>query len=137
MALLSGKERIFTMEIREIMSKYYNGDYTYKTAHIPKKVWNDHIFDEDLSVRRNRELAKEHNDMVDSLTREANIIQGQLNEKLTNDVVNCIIDDYGLSETQARIVEEFVYNEYHSSMNDYFNNIDVYADFASSLISSH
>jgi hypothetical protein len=51
------------MDISEIRAKYDAGGYTYKID-IPKKVWDDHIFDEELSVRRNRELAKEHNDNV-------------------------------------------------------------------------
>ena len=122
------------IDISEIREKWDNGGYTYK-ANIPKKVCDDYIFDEDLSVRRNRELVKEHNDNVDRLQKDANRIQGELYKRLTYDVVKYIMDNYALTEAQARKVESFVYREHHSFMCDYFSYIDTYADFASGLIS--
>jgi hypothetical protein len=121
------------MDISEIRAKYDAGGYTYKID-IPKKVWDDHIFDEELSVRRNRELAKEHNDNVDRLQKDANRIQGELHKQLTDDIVEYIMAYYDLTEKQARLVENFVYQEHHSFMCDYFSYIDTYADFAFQLL---
>ena len=121
------------MYISEIRQKYDNGDYTYK-ADIPKKVWDGHIFDEELSVRRNREMAIEHNKKVDELQAEAQKKQNLLHWQLTDDVIKYITDNYYLSEPQARAVERFVYQEHHSFMCDYFSYIDTYASFASDLI---
>lgn len=121
------------MDIAEIKSKYDAGEYTYK-ADIPRKVKPDHVFDEELSVRRNRELAQEHNDSVDRLWRDKTRIQGELDKKLTYDVVVYIMEYYGLTEHQAKIVENFVYQHHHSSMCDYFGYIDTYADFAFTLM---
>jgi hypothetical protein len=121
------------LDIDEIRVNYNNGMYTYK-ADIPKKVKPDHVFDEDLSVKRNRELAQEHNDNVDRLWRDKNRIQGELNERLTYDVVVYIMAYYNLTERQAKIVENFVYQHHHSSMSDYFGYIDTYADFAFMLV---
>jgi hypothetical protein len=121
------------MDISEIRAKYDAGGYTYKID-IPKKVWDDHIFDEELSVRRNRELAKEHNDNVDRLQKDANRIQGELHKQLTEDIVEYIMAYYDLTEKQARLVENFVYQEHHSFMCDYFSYIDTYADFAFQLL---
>ena len=122
-----------TMDISEIREKYDNGDYTYK-ADIPKKVGNDHIFDEELSVRRNRELAQEHNKKVAELRAEAQKKQNLLDWQLTADVINYITENYYLNEVQARKVERFVYQEHHSSMCDYFSYIDTYAIFVSDII---
>jgi hypothetical protein len=122
-----------SMDINEIRNKYNAGEYTYK-ADIPKKVKPDHVFDEELSVKRNRELVQEHNDNVDRLWRDKTRIQNKLNERLTYDVVVYIMTYYGLSEHQAKIVENFVYQHYHSSMYDYFGYIDTYADFAFMLM---
>ena len=124
-----------TMDISEIRAKYDAGGYTYH-ADIPKKVWDDHIFDEELSVKRNRELAKEHNENVERLQKYADRIQGELYKQFTYDVVKYIMDTYCLSEAQARVVDSFAYDEHHAFMCDYFSYIDTYANFAHKLLSA-
>lgn len=121
------------LDIDEIRVNYNNGVYTYKVD-IPAKVKPDHVFDQELSVKRNRELAQEHNDNVDQLWRSKNRIQRELDKQLTNDVVAYMMENYSLTEHQAKIVENFVYQHYHSSMCDYFGYIDTYADFAFMLV---
>lgn len=121
------------MDIQEIREKYNNGDYTYKVD-IPKKVWDDHIFDEDLSVRRNRELVKEHNDNVNRMQQDKRKKQAEFDKQFTNDIVEYIIENYNLTEKQARKVESYVYQEHHSYMGDYFCYIDDFASFAYDII---
>lgn len=121
------------MHIDEIRNSYNRGEYTYKVD-IPKKVQLNHVFDADLSVRRNRELAQEHNDKVDQMQRDKNRKQRELSEQLTKDVVEYIMAYYDLTEKQARTVTNFVYQEHHSFMSDYFGYIDTYADFAFMLL---
>jgi hypothetical protein len=123
------------MDISEIRKKWDNGGYTYKSV-IPKKVSEDHVFDEDLSVKKNRELAKEHNDNVARLQEYSSRIQGELYKQLTYDIVKYIMDNYDLTEAQARKVESFVYQEHHSYMGDYFYYIDTFAEFAAGLVES-
>ena len=121
------------LDIDEIRVNYDKGVYTYKID-IPKKVKPDHVFDEELSVKRNRELAQEHNDNVDRQWQYKNRVQRELNERLTYDVVVYMMENYDLTEQQAKIVENFVYQHHHSSMSDYFGYIDTYADFAFMLV---
>lgn len=121
------------LDIDEIRVNYDKGAYTYKVD-IPAKVKPDHVFDEELSVKRNRELAQEHNDNVDQMWRDKNRLQGELNQRLTDDVVAYIMENYGLTEHQAKLVENFVYQHHHSFMCDYFGYIDTYADFAFMLV---
>jgi hypothetical protein len=123
------------MHIDEIRNSYNRGEYTYKVD-IPKKVNLDHVFDEELSVRRNRELAQEHNDKVDQMQRDKNRKQRELSEQLTKDVVEYIMAFYNLTEKQAKILENFVYDEHHSYMGDYFTYIDTFADFADNLVNA-
>ena len=122
------------MDINEIRAKYNNGDYTYKVG-IPKKLPVDYVFDEELSVKRNRELVQEHNDKADLMRKDKNRIQRELDKRFTYDVVVYIMENYGLTESQAKTVENFVYQEHHSFMSDYFSYIDTFADFASNLVS--
>lgn len=124
------------MEITEIRKKYDAGDYTYKHPEILHKVGADYVFDENLSVKRNHELVVEHNQKVDELRKEARKKQNQLNQQLTEDVVDYITDSYNLNEMQARIVEHFTYNEKHAFMCDYFSYIDIFAEFADQLINN-
>ena len=121
------------MDISEIRGKYNAGDYYYRVE-IPTKVPLDYVFDEELSVKRNRELVIEHNEKVDQMRQKKIAQQRELDQKLTNDVVEYIMAYYDLDERQARILENFVYQEYHSCMGDYFSNIDTLADLAFQLL---
>ena len=121
------------MDISEIRGKYNAGDYYYRVE-IPTKVPLDYVFDEELSVKRNRELVIEHNEKVDQMRQKKIAQQRELDQKLTNDVVEYIMAYYDLTERQARILENFVYREYHSCMGDYFSNIDTFADFAHEIV---
>lgn len=121
------------MDISEISYRYNNGDYTCKMV-IPARVKDNHVFDEELSVRRNREMVAEHNKRVEDMTREKQNKQAELYQQLTNDVVTYIVDSYDMSEEQARIVERFVYTEKHSFMCDYFSWIDEVASMVEEIV---
>lgn len=121
------------MDISEIRYRYDNGDYTCKME-IPARVKDNHVFDEELSVRRNREMVAEHNKRVDDITREKQNKQAELYRQLTTDVVTYIVDSYDMSEEQARIVERFVYREKHAFMCDYFSWIDEVAQMVEEIV---
>lgn len=57
------------MEIKEIYNKYNNGDYSCKMA-VPQFVEENHVFDENLSVKQNREMVREHNERVIEMRKE-------------------------------------------------------------------
>lgn len=121
------------MDIGTIRLWYDNGHYNYNID-IPNKVKENHVFDEELSVRRNREMAIEHNKKVDAMRKEKTEKQNELYRKLTNDVVQYIVESYDIGETQARIVERYVYAEKHSFMGDYFSAIDDIAQMVESVL---
>ena len=121
------------MDISEIRNKYYSGGYTFKMD-IPKNVWDDHVFDEELSVKRNRELAKEHNAEVARLTKYKKERQIELDKQFTYDVVVYLMAYHSLTEEKARLVESFVYKEWHSCMSDYFCYIDEVGELAFELL---
>ena len=123
------------LHISDIQDFYNRGHYTYVPEEtIPAKLMPDHIFDEDLSVKRNREMVVEHNQRVDELKAIKSERQAELNKKLTEDVVEYIKEYYNLSDKQARIVEQWVYREHHSFMYDYFQYVDTFAEFADDLV---
>lgn len=121
------------MDIVEIREKYDNGYYDYCIS-IPRKVKEGYVFDENLSVKRNREMVAEHNQKIDDMLKEKRNNQAKLNKQLTDDVVTYIVDSYNISEEQARIVEKFVYMEKHSFMCDYFSWIDEVASMVEEIV---
>ena len=128
------------LHIDDIRDNYNNGKYSIshysefsELLHL-NKLPSDHVFDEDLSVKRNREMVEEYNKDIENkriLKREKQL---ELDKKLTEDVVDYIKEYYNLSDKQARIVESRVYSEYHSCMCDYFSYIDIFAEFADDLV---
>lgn len=121
------------MDIEEIRTKYNKGDYKY-TVDIPAKVPLYHVFDEELSVKRNRELAEDHNAKVDAIVAEKHENQKRLNEQFTYDVIDYLVNNCELNLRQARIIESFTFQEHHAFMSDYFSYIDIYADLAKELL---
>lgn len=121
--------------ISAIRDLYSQGYYTDRIeTEYKNKVPENHAFDEELSVRRNRELAIEHNAKVEEERVAHYKRQGELNKKLTDDVVAYIAEYYDLTDYQARLVERWVYTEKHAFMCDYFSTIDSVAELASSLV---
>ena len=110
-----------------------NGCYNCQIE-IPAKVKESHVFDENLSVKRNREMVAEYNQRVEDMKKKKQSKQAELYQQLTNDVVAYIVDSYDISEEQARIVERFVYKEKHSFMCDYFSWIDEIAYIVEDIV---
>lgn len=128
------------LHISDIQENYDTGKYSVGYNYpgefpedVMKKLPADHVFDEELSVKRNREMVIEHNDKVDQLRVRKRSLQADLDRKLTEDVVKYIEENYDLTSAQARIVEMWVYREKHSFMGDYFSSIDTFAEFADDI----
>lgn len=124
-----------SLQINEILELYDKGHYTYKdpAASKKKKLPDNYVFDENLTVKQNREMVIQHNDEVEHLKRVKQARQADLDRQLTEDVVAYIKENYDLTEAQARLVEMWVYREKHSFMCDYFSYIDTFAEFADDI----
>ncbi len=124
------------LDIKEIKKLYEEGHYQYKLSEksIPKTLPLDHILDKNLSVECNRAMVISNNELAEELKREKRFGQADLNRQLTYDVVKYIEKNYSLNESQARLVEQFTYDEYHSSMEDYFSYIDIISELVSNIV---
>lgn len=121
------------MDINEIKKLYESGYYNSKIL-IPPEVKEGYVFDEELSVRRNKELVVEHNKMVDDLTTKRNQDQNKLNNLLRSQVMTYMTDTYEITDRQASLVNVYVMSHYHSNMYDYFHYIDEVAELAELLV---
>ena len=125
------------MDISIIIEKYRLGEYRYVTK-IPKKVKADHIFDEELSVRRNREMVEEHNERVDLLRKESYNIQAELDKKLSHDICCYITENYdNITYDVALKIERFCYTEWHSDMYTLFSYVDTISEFVNGVFSAN
>ena len=123
------------MDISEIRKAYDEGKYRFDME-VPAKVSESHVFDEDLSVRRNREMVQEWNDKVSALQKEKSAKNAELSRKLKDDVIAYLTGTYDFTESQACKVENYVYEHYHSFMCDYFTYIDEIGDMVYAVLNA-
>ena len=123
------------MDISEIRKAYDEGKYHFDME-IPAKVSESHVFDEDLSVRRNREMVQEWNENVDNLKKIKGEKQADLYRQLKEDVIGYLTDAYGFTRKQAEAIESYTYIEKHSFMCDYFAGIDSFAELVENVLNA-
>ena len=122
-------------DISEIRQDYDNGRYRSNIV-IPKRVTENYVFDEDLSVRKNREMVAEHNANIDKMRLEKNKESARLDRQLHDDVAAYIMGTCDMNKKQAEIVENYVYIEKHSYMGDYFSAIDEVAEMVEKVLNA-
>lgn len=117
---------IETKSFDEIKRDWESGKYIY---HDPEptlmKVGENHIFDEDLTVRQNREMAKKHNEAVLAQHKARMSAQADLDEKFKQDYIDCMKAESVLITTEiAEKIYEKAYADKHSCMSDFFYYIE-------------
>ena len=122
--------------IDTIRQDYNDGAYHNNTPY-RKKVPVGHIFDEELSVRANREMVEAHNQEVEAFNNNLRKIENDLFKKLTEDVIQYLMDTYDFPRKVAELVEGRAYSDKHSCMSDYFYYVDELADIVSDCIEAY
>lgn len=118
------------MDIENIKEKFYNGDYNYDIK-IPRIVSQTHIFDENLSVKRNREMVVEHNEKVRQMYIDCHHERAKRIQQLRQDVRDYIIECYHFTLDQATTIEDFAFAE--DDFSTYFDYVDDLATMAESF----
>ena len=103
---MTKKKKVLT--IQEIKDLFYAGAYTSKIQ-IPKKLQANHVFDEEWSVRKNKEAVAEYNAKVDEAKMQKNKESAALRKQMNNDIYKALQAEYGLTEKQSHIILEHVY----------------------------
>lgn len=122
--------------IRDIFEDYKAGFYfpdnrNYQT--IPLR--DDHVFDENLSVKENRERVKAHNERCKEESARKTRDSLLLMAKLHDDVVEYLIEEHTLTKAQAKLVESRAWEKHHSCIYDYFIEVEELATWAKTLLS--
>ncbi|KXY51220.1 hypothetical protein AT268_32515 [Bacillus cereus] len=132
---LSAKEISYSC-IDEISNAFANDFYEPQQeypSHI--KFSEKHVFDEEKSVKWNREEVERQNEQVKQRKMKWNSEKSRLNAKLQNDCVQILKEDYGLNEAQAEKLYGYVYNDKHSCMHDFFIYLEEFAGVTKEILS--
>ena len=122
-------------DISKIHKDYIDGKYKYDMD-IPKKVSENYVFDENLSVKRNKEMVKEHNAKIDEMRCHKCKESAKLDRQFHDDVAAYIMGSCNMNKKQAEIIEIYVYAQKHTHMPDYFSAIDDVADMVEKVINA-
>lgn len=122
------------MDITEIRQKYDQGGYEPEPITIPDTVPENHVFDENMSVKWNRDQVEKHNREVKNLRIEERNREAHSENMLRTDVVNYIRGVYKFTAEQAAKIESEVYADKHSCISDYFYGADRLAELIRDVI---
>lgn len=122
------------MSIMKIKNNWDNNEYKNKMDYPKNKYKEGHIFDENQSVKWNKEEVIRHNELIDIKKKEYQAESNRLNSKLWNDVVEALMEDYNFNKAQAEKIWSFAYAEKHSYMGDTFGYAEELADLVSDII---
>lgn len=115
--------------IEEIRRLYDVGSYTADSPS-KKKVREDFVFDENQSVKWNREQAIKWNNEVHDELMAYRAKRAEYNNDLINDITIYLANNYThINFAQGKHIVNWCYNEYHHCMSDFFTMIDYLADF--------
>lgn len=121
--------------IQEIREAYNNKEYNPKMAYpTESKVREDHVFDENLSVKKNREMAVEHNARVDAQKKAYRDEEARAYAQMRDDILAVLVEEYHFNEKQAEKIYSHAYADKHSFMSDFFYYIEELADLISEII---
>ena len=110
----------------EIKDAYNNKEYENKMDYKHfKKYSENHVFDEEQSIKWNREQVQIKNQEALEYSRKYREEVNRLNTLLTEDIIKAMMIEYNINEIQAKYVYDYTYSEYHSSgINDVINYLD-------------
>ncbi|AEO93538.1 gp279 [Bacillus phage G] len=105
------------MSLQSVLEDYRNDKYknTMPSPYDLQRYSANHVFDEDKSVKWNKEQVvlknKERTDKREEYRKESNRLENQLRE----DISNAIAEEYGFNKEQADIILGYAYERHHSS----------------------
>lgn len=127
------------MTFGEISTKFMTGAYEPKVPFpCSKQVYPDtYIFDEDRTVRWNKEKAKEENQKREEALAEhrASVREGE--NAFRADAISLAMEEYGLNETQAQMVFSMAYEHGHSAgFSEVLNYVEEFGGLAGKILAA-
>lgn len=108
------------MTIHEVVVKTNTGDYD--TEYYRPNLWNDlYVVDENLTIKRNRELIKEHNEFEQEKVKKVKEFNLSKAAEFYNDCLHALMDEFGLNLQVATNVYNYVAGEREKGTTGFFN----------------
>ena len=126
----------YTYTIDEIKTMYLNGSFThpFTVDNTIRKLPDDYVISDDLTIKENRERVQNHNKMVEKHRRDHIIKQDELFQNMRNLVREAVTIYYGMNEKQALIVEDYCWSGWHHYITDYLDHVDWLADLTQQVL---
>lgn len=122
--------------IDEISNAFVNNFYEPLQEYPGHRKFSEkHVFDDEKSVKWNREEVERQNEQLKQRKMEWDSEKSRLNAKLQNDCVQILKEDYGLNEAQAEKLYGHVFQEHHSYMHDFFIHLEEIAGVTKEILS--
>ena len=102
------------LSYNDVIEKLENGDYEPEVVLIPKKLASDHIFDEDLSVKQNRQMLEDYNNMRCDKIKLNRQKANEADKRFETDLASALVNDYSLNQAQAAKIVAVAYDAEHS-----------------------
>lgn len=121
-------KKIEINNMKDLRDNYREGYYDFKeTMPVGKKLADDYVFDENLSVKKNREMIKLHNEKILKAKDEYWDRYYKSIADFNSDFKVAIKKELNINEEKANVIFNYIYNEKHSS--GYYDMINYAFDF--------
>lgn len=104
----------------EIISDFSAGAYNSALPYPTGKFRENHVFDEEQSIKWNKEEVVRRNNEYEQQRNEYRDDKNRLEKLLKDDMVYNLVYDFDLNQEQAEYTYDIAYAEKHSSMTDVF-----------------
>ena len=125
-------DRSLIKEERKIVDDLHD---KYWSLRRKKKYAENHIFDEEKSVRWNKEEVIRQNEKIDDEIKRANDDYSKANDKFQAFLVNHVFETYGFTKEMIKVAWDKAYEQSHSyGFNEVVETFEEYLDFSLEMI---
>lgn len=129
-------EKINLSVIKERISQnYYENKLEYPSFKTHSKLKEDYVFNENLSVKKNKEMVIEHNNKIDQLKKKYKDETIKLEELFYNELILALKNEYNFNEKICQKIYSKSYKDNHSyGKLEVLNDIEELSDFVYEIL---
>lgn len=127
------------MNFEKLLSNLNDGVYTnnleYPSRSKFKKLRTDYVFDENLSVKKNREMVLKHNEEIESLYAKYETETNRINDIFYSDLIKALKNNYSFNDKICEKIFAKAYQDAHSEGKySIIQKVEEYADFIDEIL---
>lgn len=115
--------------VDDVITKYERGEYNVdRSDYKLTKLASDYVFDEDLTIKVNRQLIEKYNLEVEQDLKRFREDTLSLDEKLIQELGLALSSKYELSDNVGIHIARVAYDKYHGNMSVFFEEAEYLSD---------